>query len=179
MSRTTLARRLADLAEESGVFDRASDATAGRWQDRALCAQVDNEIFFPEKGGSTRAAKEVCMRCDVRQQCLDWALDHGERFGIWGGKSGRERHKLEREHRGRPRLAAREPVQLREPIITAQCGTKAGVKAHWRRDERPCDHCAAVREETFANLRAARPRTGVATQERARRTRTGTSEGTK
>ncbi|MBU4507555.1 MAG: WhiB family transcriptional regulator, partial [Gammaproteobacteria bacterium] len=36
------------------------------WQDRALCAQTDPEAFFPEKGGSTREAKKVCLSCDVR-----------------------------------------------------------------------------------------------------------------
>jgi hypothetical protein len=36
------------------------------WQDRALCAETDPEAFFPEKGGSTREAKKVCLSCDVR-----------------------------------------------------------------------------------------------------------------
>lgn len=66
------------------------------WQERALCAQTDPEAFFPEKGGSTREAKLVCMRCDVRSECLDYALQHDERFGIWGGLSERERRRLRR-----------------------------------------------------------------------------------
>jgi hypothetical protein len=41
------------------------------WQERSLCAQTDPEAFFPEKGGSTREAKRVCMSCDVRSECLD------------------------------------------------------------------------------------------------------------
>ena len=44
------------------------------WQERALCAQTDPEAFFPEKGGSTREAKRVCMSCDVRPECLSYAL---------------------------------------------------------------------------------------------------------
>jgi len=64
------------------------------WQERALCAQTDPEAFFPEKGGSTKEAKKVCMSCDVRIECLDYALRHEERFGIWGGLSGRERERL-------------------------------------------------------------------------------------
>ena len=51
------------------------------WQERALCAQTDPEAFFPEKGGSTREAKRVCLSCDVRSQCLEYALAHDERFG--------------------------------------------------------------------------------------------------
>lgn len=68
------------------------------WQDFALCAQTDPEIFFPEKGGSTREAKQVCLSCDVRSECLEYALtrEEYERFGIWGGLSERERRKLKR-----------------------------------------------------------------------------------
>ena len=66
------------------------------WQERALCAQTDPEAFFPEKGGSTREAKRVCLSCDVRSQCLEYALAHDERFGIWGGLSERERRRLKR-----------------------------------------------------------------------------------
>jgi len=68
------------------------------WREAALCAQTDPEAFFPEKGGSTREAKSVCRRCDVRGECLDYALKHDERFGIWGGLSERERRR-ERETR--------------------------------------------------------------------------------
>ena len=66
------------------------------WQERALCAQTDPEAFFPEKGGSTREAKRVCLTCDVRQECLEYALQNDERFGIWGGLSERERRKLKK-----------------------------------------------------------------------------------
>lgn len=64
------------------------------WQADSLCAQTDPEAFFPEKGGSTRDAKKICASCDVRAQCLDYALQNDERFGIWGGLSERERRKL-------------------------------------------------------------------------------------
>ena len=67
-----------------------------RWQDRALCAQTDPEAFFPEKGGSTREAKRICTTCSVRDECLEYALGHDERFGIWGGLSERERRRLKR-----------------------------------------------------------------------------------
>lgn len=70
--------------------------TALAWQADALCAQTDPEAFFPEKGGSTRDAKRICTTCDVRDQCLDYALQNDERFGIWGGLSERERRKLKR-----------------------------------------------------------------------------------
>ncbi len=66
------------------------------WQERALCAQTDPEAFFPEKGGSTREAKAVCASCEVRAQCLEYALENDERFGIWGGMSERERRRYKR-----------------------------------------------------------------------------------
>lgn len=66
------------------------------WQERALCAETDPESFFPEKGGSTREAKRICGSCEVRQECLEYALQNDERFGIWGGLSERERRRLKR-----------------------------------------------------------------------------------
>lgn len=71
-------------------------ATEEQWQERALCAQTDPEAFFPEKGGSTREAKKICQGCEVRAECLEYALAHDERFGIWGGLSERERRRLKR-----------------------------------------------------------------------------------
>ena len=68
----------------------------GDWAERALCAQTDPEAFFPEKGGSTREAKKVCLGCDVRAECLEYALANDERFGIWGGLSERERRRLKK-----------------------------------------------------------------------------------
>jgi WhiB family transcriptional regulator, redox-sensing transcriptional regulator len=76
------------LAEEDGEEQD--------WQERALCAQTDPEAFFPEKGGSTREAKRICSGCEVRAECLEYALAHDERFGIWGGLSERERRRLRR-----------------------------------------------------------------------------------
>lgn len=73
---------------------RIEEDEALAWQADALCSQTDPEAFFPEKGGSTREAKRVCEGCEVRSQCLDYALANDERFGIWGGLSERERRKL-------------------------------------------------------------------------------------
>lgn len=67
------------------------------WQAGALCAQTDPEEFFPERGGSARPAKSVCAQCPVRQECLEYALENDERFGIWGGLSEYERRPLRRD----------------------------------------------------------------------------------
>uniref|UniRef100_UPI003F4922F5 WhiB family transcriptional regulator n=1 Tax=Actinoplanes sp. CA-151224 TaxID=3239904 RepID=UPI003F4922F5 len=67
---------------------------SGDWRDEALCAQTDPDEFFPPKGGSIRTAKRICGRCPVQSACLQYALAHDERFGIWGGLSSRERRAL-------------------------------------------------------------------------------------
>jgi WhiB family redox-sensing transcriptional regulator len=86
-----------DQPERYEVPPATSDEGADdQWQERGLCAQTDPEAFFPEKGGSTREAKRICMGCEVRDKCLEYALAHDERFGIWGGLSERERRRLKR-----------------------------------------------------------------------------------
>ena len=77
-----------------GVRPNVDDENPLAWQSDSLCAQTDPEAFFPEKGGSTRDAKRICASCEVRSQCLEYALANDERFGIWGGLSERERRKL-------------------------------------------------------------------------------------
>lgn len=70
------------------------------WRDRAACLDEDPETFFPIGESSqadldtTRKAKAVCLRCDVREKCLQWALETDQRWGIWGGLTERERKKL-------------------------------------------------------------------------------------
>ncbi|CAN5922823.1 N/A [soil metagenome] len=66
------------------------------WATEAKCLNADPDVFFPEKGGSTREAKRICSECTVRVACLEYALEQDERFGIWGGMSERERRKLKR-----------------------------------------------------------------------------------
>ena len=70
------------------------DGSDGMLEARGLDA--DPEAFFPEKGGSTREAKRICAACPVRDDCLQYALENDERFGIWGGLSERERRRAKR-----------------------------------------------------------------------------------
>ena len=84
---------------------------------QALCAQTDPELFFPEKGGSVKLAKQICEACPVKSDCLLEALSKGYRDGIWGGLAPRERAQLARagnspikfnpirRGRGRPRTS--------------------------------------------------------------------------
>ena len=73
------------------------DPTDRRWQERANCLGVDPDLFFPERGASTKEAKAVCGGCEVKSECLEYALRHGEKFGIWGGMSERERRRIRRQ----------------------------------------------------------------------------------
>lgn len=66
------------------------------WRELANCQGTDPEVFYPEKGGSTAEAKRICGRCYVEPECLAWALERDERFGVWGGRSERERRLLRR-----------------------------------------------------------------------------------
>ncbi len=74
-------------------------ATDRDWMDRGNCVGVNAALFFPERGESVVEAKAVCAACVVRAECLDYALTHRERFGIWGGLSERERRRLRRARR--------------------------------------------------------------------------------
>lgn len=69
------------------------------WQQRAACRGVDPDMFFPERGGATREIKAVCDACPVEEECLLYALANGELFGIWGGRSERERRRMRRRLR--------------------------------------------------------------------------------
>lgn len=74
------------------------------WIHDGLCGQTSPDEFFPDIGGPTTAAKRICNGdprrgtepCPVREQCLTYALDHGEIFGVWGGLSTVERQQLTR-----------------------------------------------------------------------------------
>lgn len=64
------------------------------WMEQAICPQTDPELFFPEKGSSTKEAKRVCLDCPVREACLSYAMRTDQRFGVFGGLSERERRRL-------------------------------------------------------------------------------------
>ncbi|GAB3992589.1 hypothetical protein GCM10029992_02120 [Glycomyces albus] len=68
---------------------------------------------LPRERGSTRDAKRICARCEVKENCLQYALEHDERFGIWGGLSERERRKIKRQ----AREAARRLAERRVPVV--------------------------------------------------------------
>lgn len=69
------------------------------WKDQANCRGLDPDLFHPPSVGGApiaRAAKEVCDSCNVRLECLAYAIAHGEELGIWGGTTERERRTVRR-----------------------------------------------------------------------------------
>lgn len=68
------------------------------WMGRAACHNVSPDIFFPnsDKDPKTEAAKKVCQGCEVRVECLDYALKNHIEHGVWGGCSEQERIDLRR-----------------------------------------------------------------------------------
>lgn len=81
---------------ESFIYERPA------WQALGACAGIDPELFYPKRGESTREAKRVCSGCPVKQECLEFAVDNSEKFGIWGGLSERQRREI-RKRRGQSR----------------------------------------------------------------------------
>ncbi len=84
------------------MVDRLLDALSTpsldlAWQDLANCRGANADLFFPERGASTRTAKSICRECTVRAECLEFAIVNSEKFGIWGGLSERERRKIRRQ----------------------------------------------------------------------------------
>lgn len=66
------------------------------WHRDALCREVDPDCFFPEDTDLIDKqiwllAKKMCMGCEVRAECLLWALRERETWGIWGGLGPSER----------------------------------------------------------------------------------------
>lgn len=100
-----------------GLFDGLERES---WMLGAPCAGTDVEAFFPEVGGSAKAAKRICAGCDIRERCLQYAVERDERHGVWGGLSARERHRL---RRGEIVEFKPPPVkQPREQVVCRYCG---------------------------------------------------------
>lgn len=82
----------ATLPGRSEMFWEADELD---WQEFAACAGADPDLFFLERGGiGYSEGKKFCRQCPVRQECLDYAVRHKIKFGLWGGLAERQRRKL-------------------------------------------------------------------------------------
>lgn len=144
MTRTRPGLQWSDGAAGPVIAGLASDE-AQSWRDYAACAETDPEIFYPEKGESNHAAKKVCAGCFVREQCLAYAVDNVETFGVWGGLSEQQRRKL------RPSGHMPAPVAVTEKTCTS-CHETKSADEFWRNRVKPdglanwCIACHIERE---------------------------------
>lgn len=130
------------------------------WRDRAACKGADPELFYPGLGEDSRKPKQVCAGCDVRQECLDYAIANQEMFGIWGGKSERERRKIRASVRNDITIAARGGARTQVRTRPAQCGTNGGYYAHRRLGTDPCQPCRDAHAEAERERTAHEPLNG-------------------
>ncbi|MGW2367143.1 WhiB family transcriptional regulator [Streptomyces sp. NPDC001667] len=121
----------------------------------ALCVGEDPEVFFPLVGdrATAKKAREICARCPVAEACLAEALreeggrSHSTRFGIRGGKSPNQRHRLYRQRKAAEEARVQSPPVADPPQPkrrVAKCGTRSGYLRHRRNDEVACDACRAA-----------------------------------
>ena len=75
------------------------------WRSFAACRFVDSDVFFPQSDLFSNRAKLICSTCPVREQCLAWAMVTDQRYGVWGGKTSRERRHMARSHSSTGRAA--------------------------------------------------------------------------
>lgn len=75
------------------------DVSPMPWADQAACRGVNPELFFPAQHTPSGEAKAVCATCPVATECLDYALDNREVFGVWGGTSEKQRRLIRRDRR--------------------------------------------------------------------------------
>lgn len=132
----------------------------------ALCLDADPDVFFPSVGENATAAKALCARCPITEQCREWAIvnlgDEAADVGIWGGSSPRDRA-AERMRRGM-RSSGR-----RHSDVLAPCGTDAAYRRHWRRGEKPCRPCTTAHTEAATRRLAEDQRRQKAQRQRERR----------
>jgi WhiB family redox-sensing transcriptional regulator len=81
-------------------------AAAAQWQEQAACRDVPVAVFFPDHGSGHdgREAKQLCLTCPVRSECLDFAIDTRQVYGIWGGLNTNERRLIRNRRRQRAKV---------------------------------------------------------------------------
>lgn len=78
------------------AIDHQTDIKDTIWRRKAMCLGAQTDKFFPGRGQDSQYAKNVCDSCNVSDSCLETALNTNVKFGIWGGKSERERRAIRR-----------------------------------------------------------------------------------
>ncbi len=98
------------------------------WTAYGACGALSPDDLFVE-GAAQRSAREVCLRCPVRLECLIDAMDHRIAFGVWGGLTERERRALLRRF---PEVESWQEVLTSDPSLAEVAGARpdpAGARA--------------------------------------------------
>ena len=69
------------------------------WAGRAACSGLDPSVFYPPSDEEADEAKAICAECPVQEECLEHAIAHREKNGVWGGATERERLRIIRRRR--------------------------------------------------------------------------------
>lgn len=117
------------------------------WKQLGNCRGMNPDLFFPNTGIPTTAAKKVCAGCVVRDDCLEYALVNALKFGVFGGKSERERRKLRRD-----RNAARAMTVTDMEPGDPRHGTVSGYNQRCR-----CEPCRAAKAAYIVRHRTPEP----------------------
>lgn len=88
-------------------FVESQEYRLGTWRQHAACLFADQDLFFVARGESNYEAKQMCYSCPVRRECLSYALVTFQKYGIWGGRSSRDRQKIRRKLNAQLRLRNR------------------------------------------------------------------------
>jgi len=75
--------------------EEAQATDDGSWYESAACQGMDTALFFPSTGHLVPPeVKAACARCPVQAECLAYAIETHQAFGVWGGLTvqGRSRH---------------------------------------------------------------------------------------
>jgi WhiB family redox-sensing transcriptional regulator len=70
--------------------------TSEDWKLDGVCRTIDPDLWFPDAPQTGAVAKRVCRSCPVIKECLQYALDNNEMYGVWGGMGNSERKSLRR-----------------------------------------------------------------------------------
>lgn len=126
------------------------------WMQDAVCAGMDPRVFFAQNRHSreqVNVARQICATCPVAAACGDWAIQTGERNGVWGGMTQQELRRKRQRFTSRAKTnttAPKAPAKKREPIT---CGTRPGYRKHLREGTETCAPCRQANTDADNRLR--------------------------
>lgn len=97
---------------------------AGSWVDEGACVGSPGDLWYEDHSRRTAQAVEICKECPVADLCLQWALDTGEGWGVWGGKTAKERD-LIRRREGYATKRQESPVRVLSPTVAAKAADRS------------------------------------------------------